>query len=178
MATLGFGLQYLLDVHLKTYAWVLITLVTGIGTGMLYPSLTFAIQAATPNKDQAYAVSLFTFFRAAGQTVGVAVGGTIFQNQIKQEILTHPSIAMHANAWSKDATILVGIIKAMPEGLAKTDLVQSFADALKVIWIVVCALSAIGLISSLWIQYFSLDRELETDHGFKHEERTSDVESS
>jgi hypothetical protein len=40
---------------------------------MLYPSMTFAVQAAVPNKDQAYGVSLYTFFRAAGQCVGVAV---------------------------------------------------------------------------------------------------------
>lgn len=65
LATLGYGLQYLLDVHTTTVEWVFITLVAGIGTGMLYPSLTFAIQAATPNKDQAYAVSLFTFFRVS-----------------------------------------------------------------------------------------------------------------
>ncbi len=65
LSTLGYGLQQLLDVHTSTAAWVLITLVTGVGTGMLYPSLTFAIQAATPNKDQAYSVSLFTFFRVS-----------------------------------------------------------------------------------------------------------------
>lgn len=65
LATLGYGLQYMLDVHTSTVEWVFITLVAGIGTGMLYPSLTFAIQAATPNKDQAYAVSLFTFFRVS-----------------------------------------------------------------------------------------------------------------
>jgi hypothetical protein len=68
LSTLGFGLQYLLDVHTSTVAWVFITLVSGIGTGMLYPSLTFAVSAATPPKDQAYAVSLFTFFRVSTRT--------------------------------------------------------------------------------------------------------------
>lgn len=65
MATLGYGLQYLLDVHTSTVAWVFISLVAGIGTGMLYPSLTFAIQASVSNQDQAYGVSLFTFFRVS-----------------------------------------------------------------------------------------------------------------
>jgi hypothetical protein len=116
-------------------AWIFITLVTGVGTGMLYPSLTFAVQAAVPNKDQAYGVALFTFFRvkctplhsskyrhptnadaqAAGQAIGVAVGGTIFQNSMKREILKHPSIAARASEWSANSTALVEIIRAMPK---------------------------------------------------------------
>ena len=177
LATLGYGLQHLLDVHTSTAAWVLITLVAGTGTGMLYPSLTFAIQAATPNKDQAYAVSLFTFFRAAGQAVGVAVGGTIFQNSIKTQILKHPSIAARAAEFAVDSTGLVQIIKEMPASMAKADLIQSYADALKVIWAVMAGLSGLALISSLWIEHFTLDRALETDHGFKFEEKTGDRES-
>ena len=34
LATLGDGIEYLLDVHTSTVAWVFITLVAGIGTGM------------------------------------------------------------------------------------------------------------------------------------------------
>lgn len=169
LSTLGYGLQYLLDVNTSTVSWIFITLVGGIGTGMLYPSLTFAIQAATPSKDQAYGVSLFTFFRAAGQAIGVAIGGTIFQNSMKREILKHPSIAAKAVEWSRDSASLVEVIKAMPPSIARTDLVQSYADALKIIWIVCCALSGVALLTSLWIEHFSLEVELETDHGFKHE---------
>jgi hypothetical protein len=109
--------------------------------------------------------------------VGVAVGGTIFQNRIKAEILKHASIAAHAQEWSADATVLVEVIKAMPEGLEKTALVQSYADGLKVVWIVMCCLSGVALISSLWTQHFSLDRDLETEQGFKYQEKNDDSES-
>lgn len=176
LATLGYGLQYLLDVHTSTVAWVFITLIAGTGTGMLYPSLTFAMQAATANKDQAYGVSLFTFFRAAGQAVGVAVGGSIFQNNVKRQILKHPSIAAHASEYALDATVLVEIIKAMPDSLPKTDLIQSYADALKIVWATMAGLSGAALIASLWTQHFSLDRVLETDQGFKHEEKDDNAE--
>ena len=142
---------------------------------MLFPALTFSIQAATPNKDQAYAVSLFTFFRAFGQTVGVAIGGTIFQNSIKQQILKHASIAGRAVEWSQDSTALVEIIKVMPHGLARDDLIQSYADALKVIWMVMCGLSGAALIISLFIQHFDLNRELETEQGFVYKEKKGEV---
>lgn len=37
------------------------------------------------------------------------------------------------------------------------------------------ALSAVGLVSSLWTQHFDLNRELETDHGFRQEEKVDVV---
>lgn len=160
----------LFDVDTSTACWVVVTLIMGCGTGMLATGLMFAIQAATHPVDQAYAVSLFTFFRAAGQCIGVAVGGTIFQNSIKYRIGLHPSIAEYAGEWSKDATALVERLKIMPDGEGKEDLVQSYADALKSVWILACALSGVGLLCSLWTQHFSLDMVLDTDQGFENRE--------
>lgn len=63
----------------------------------------------------------------------------------------------------------------MPESVARTDLVQSYADALKVIWIVMCGLSAVAFVASLWTQHFDLDRELETEQGFVEQKRVIDA---
>ncbi|TKA48102.1 hypothetical protein B0A54_01594 [Friedmanniomyces endolithicus] len=176
LVTVGFAARTVFNVHTPIPVWVIINLINGVGLGMLYPSLSFAVQAAVPNKDQAYGVSLFTFFRAAGQCVGVAVGGTIFSNSIKREILSHPSIAEFADEWSAEASSLVEMIKVMEPGVAKEDLLKSFADALVIIWIVMTVLSAVALISSCWTQHYDLDRPLETDHGFRGAEKVKTVE--
>ena len=168
LATLGFGLMILFDVDTSTSCWVVVTLIMGFGTGMLATGLMFAIQAATPAVDQAYAVSLFTFFRAAGQCVGVAVGGTIFQNSIKHQIGTYTSISSFAEEWSKDATQVVEMLEVMPDSARKTDLIQSYADALKNVWILACALSGIALLASLRTQHFSLDVVLDTEQGLEY----------
>lgn len=173
----GTGILILLDVHTSIPAWIFIMLIPGLGTGMLFPSLQFGVQAATPNKDTASAVALFTFLRAFGQTVGVALGGVIFQNEIKKQIQSHPLIASHAVEWSADASGLVTVIKAMQEGAVKQELIKSYADALKVVWIFICAISAVGLFASLFTKHFSLDRALETDQGFVGDEKVSDEES-
>lgn len=168
LSTLGFGLMILFDVDTSTACWVIVTLIMGFGTGMLATGLMFAIQAATPAVDQAYAVSLFTFFRAAGQCIGVAVGGTIFQNSIKHQIQTHVSISSFADEWSKEATQVVEMLKVMPKGQRKIDLIQSYAEALKNVWILACALSGVALLASLWMQHFSLDVVLDTEQGLEH----------
>lgn len=44
LTTTGMGLMYLLDVNTPTVEWVFLNLVAGLGTGMLFPSMAFAIQ--------------------------------------------------------------------------------------------------------------------------------------
>ncbi|KAK5753828.1 hypothetical protein LTS12_016137, partial [Elasticomyces elasticus] len=176
LVLIGMATRVVLHVHASTATWVIVNLISGIGLGMLIPSLTFAVQAAVPNKDQAYGVSLFTFFRAFGQCVGVAIGGAIFQNSMKREISRHASIAEHASEWSAEASSLVQVIKHMEHGVARDDLLESFANALIVVWMVMVALSAVALILSLGTQHYDLDRPLETDHGFQEPEKIPVVE--
>jgi hypothetical protein len=42
-----------------------------------------------------------------GQTVGVAIGGTIFQSHMKNNLLPYPLLADMASEYSKDASGLV-----------------------------------------------------------------------
>lgn len=73
LTTLGCGLLYLLDVGTSIAEWVFLMLVSGIGIGLLFPGMNLSIQSSVPPKDIAIAAGLFTFFRAAGQSVGVAM---------------------------------------------------------------------------------------------------------
>lgn len=176
LTTLGTGILYLLDVNTTTVQWVFLNLVGGLGMGVLFPSMSFAIQAATTNKDLAFAVALFSFFRTFGQAIGVAVGGVIFQNQLEKKLLAYPLLAPMASAYSSDASGLVQIIKTMQHGPARTQLIQSYADSLKTVWIVMCALAGVALLSSFFIKGFELDRALETEQGFQVAKTTADVE--
>lgn len=176
LTTLGMGLLLLLEVDTTTVAWIFLQLVGGIGTGILFPAMALAVQASATAKDQAYAANMFSFFRAFGQTLGVAIGGVIFQNQTKRKMLTHPLLADLASEYSKDAAGLVEIIKAMPNGDMKGQLKESYTDALKYIWIVMLVFSAIALIGGWFIEAYDMNGALETEHGFKHKEPIADVE--
>jgi hypothetical protein len=108
---------------------------------------------------------------------GLQVGGTVFQNSIKREILRHPSIAANAGIWAAEASALAQTIKEMAPGVAKDDLLTSYADALIVVWLVATGLAAVGLITSLWTKHYDLNRELETDQGFRHQEKEMQAEA-
>ncbi len=176
LTTLGMGLLLLLRVDTTTVSWVFLQLIGGIGTGILFPAMALAVQASATAKDQAYAANMFSFFRAVGQTLGVAIGGVIFQNQMKKKMLTFPLLADMATEYSKDAAGLVEIIKGMPVGETKEQIKESYTYALKYIWIVMLAFSALALIGSWFIKAYDMNGALETEMGFNHEGKVEDVE--
>lgn len=176
LATLGFGLLIMLKPDTSTVAWIFLNLVGGVGTGILFPAMALAVQACATAKDQAYAANMFSFFRAFGQTLGVAIGGVIFQNQMKKKMLAFPLLADMAGEYSKDAAGLVQILKAMPAGEMKDQLRESYTDALKYIWIVMTVFAGVALLLTFFVEAFDMNGALETEMGFQHDEKTSDPE--
>jgi MFS family permease len=173
IATLGMGLTILLDVKTTIVQFVFINLVPGIGLGILFPALQFQLQAASSNKDMAFAVAMFTFFRSFGQAVGVAIGGVIFQNQMVKKLQAYPHYASQASALAKDAAALVEIIKKTPEGQDKLDIQTAYTDSIRTVYIVLTALAGVALITCFWIKAYDINIALETEQGLREEKKGS-----
>ena len=174
LTVLGTGLLVLLKVDTTIPAWIFLTMVSGIGLGILFPSMQFSLQAATTNKDMGFAVAMFSFFRTFGQAIGVAVGGVIFQNQMEKKLLDYPQFASRASELAKDAAALVQIIKETPEGQDKLDLRTAYVDSVRIIYIVSCALGAVAFVSTFFIKSYDLNRALETEHVFQAEQKSDE----
>ncbi|MCJ1413683.1 hypothetical protein MMC32_000007 [Xylographa parallela] len=169
LTVLGMGLLAILDVNTSTVSWIFLNIVSGLGLGILWPACSFGAQAAASNADLPFAAAMFAFFRVLGQTIGVAIGGLIFQNELQAQLLTYPSLAADASALSKDSSALVQLLKAMPEdSIEKAEIITCFVKALRTLWIALTAISALGLFCSFFIKGLTLDRDLDTEQGFKH----------
>jgi hypothetical protein len=169
----GTGLLVLLDVNTSVPAWIFLNLVPGTGTGILFAAMAYSVQASSPPADQAFAVSLYSFFRAFGQSLGVAVGGVIFQNSMKNKLLKIPELAAMAVEYSRDSAALVQVIKEM-QGTGKAQLIQAYADSLKDVCIAMCAFAAFAFVLNLWVKHYSVDIELETDQGYVGKKKATD----
>jgi hypothetical protein len=178
LTTLGTGLLILIKVDSSVPAWVFLNLVPGVGTGVLFAAMAIAVQASSTNADMAWAVTMFAFLRSFGQAVGVAIGGVVFQNQLKKELLKYPLLAANATEYSKNASALVQVIKQMPASLEKSQLLESYTVAWRYICIVMCALAAVAMLASFLTKALPLDRDLETDQGLRQERRVSDEEKA
>ncbi|KAJ5900016.1 hypothetical protein N7495_004760 [Penicillium taxi] len=167
LSTLGIGLLLIIKPDTSTYGWILINIVPGLGLGVLFPSLAYAVQASTAPENLAIGVAMFSFFRALGQAIGVAIGGVVFQNEMYKNLLKYSSLAPMASSYSQDAAGLVQIIKGMADGADKSNLKLAYTDSLRIVWAVCCAISGVALILSLFTRAYDLNVDLETAQGLR-----------
>lgn len=167
LSTIGFGLICLIKPTTSVSGWIFLNLAGGLGLGLLFPSLGYAVQASAKPKNLAIAVAMFSFFRALGQALGVAVGGVVFQNQMYKNLLKYPALAPMASAYSQDAAGLVQVIKGMAESADKVHLKLAYTDSLRIVWAVCCAISGVALLFSLLTESYDLNQTLETDQGLR-----------
>lgn len=177
LTTFGMGLLIYLQQSTNVPSWIFLSLVAGTGTGMLFSAQGFAAQASASNADLPFAGAMYSFFRAFGQTFGVAISGVIFQNTFKRKIL-NTAYSSFAEEWSRDSSSLVQVVKAWSregeEGVMREVVVKAYVDSLRIIWIVMCAFAGLMFIASvLWIKEISLERELETEQGFRYDAKNA-----
>lgn len=177
LSVAGLGLVSMLGPDTTVVQWVFLNFVSGLGLGMLFPAMGFAIQAAAEERDAAYAVAMFSFFRAFGQAFGVAIGGVIFQNAFLRELKKYPGLEEVAGEYARDAVSLVQSLKRMPGGIEKTMLKQAYSDGLRIVWLSMIGFTAAALLLSLLTEPLSLDRALESEQQIRDKKKVTDEET-
>ena len=172
LTTLGSGLLYILSPSTSIPAWVFLMLVSGIGIGLLFPAMALAIQASAPPKDIAIAAAMFTFFRCFGQTIGVAIGGVVFQNRMAANLASYPSLAGSATQYSVNVVALIRQINAMPDSDPNKPILQlALAHSIRPIWALMCGLAGLALLTTIFIKHYDLNQQLTTEQGFEGQEK-------
>lgn len=178
LSTLGLGIMYLLDVTTSIAAWIFLMLPAGLGMGILFPSLGLAIQASAAPDDMALAVAMFSFFRAFGQALGVAIGGVIFQNRMRHNLLGYPILAPMADEYSRDAAGLVQVVRSMSDtgsqGAQKILLKQAYTDSLSVVWIVCCGILGVAGLLSLLTRAYDVNRGIDSVQTIRDGKKTGE----
>jgi hypothetical protein len=172
LSTLGFGLLYLLDNDTSIPAFIFLNVPVSMGTGMCFVSMSLGVQAAGRPADAGHSITFYSFIRVFGQALGVAVGGVVFQNQFRNRLLGYPLLAADASRYSEDATAILTLIHGLEDGMMKNQLIQAYADALKIIWVVMTALSGAVFLSSFCIKAFSLNQKHETEQGLNEKKKS------
>lgn len=158
--SLATGLLCLLDTQTKPVAYLWILFVLGIGHGMLLSSLNYTIQAISSSQDVAYAAALYAFVRGVGLCLGVAIGGTVFQNLLARYL----SDKGLPKSISNDAEEFVSTLITLPNSAYRDDLLGSYTKAFQVLFAILTGLSAVAGIVSSTIKTHSIDKVLDSEH--------------
>lgn len=166
MATLGAGLLILIDQNTKTAVWAGVQVVFGLGSGMVLSSVNFGIQAIVRTEDCGRAASMYAFMRTLGMTIGVAVGGTVFQNLMAHK-LGELSLPVEV---AKNAEAYIAILKT----LAVTDpirngILQAYVQGFKGVFEVLTGISGVGLLASLLIKHHDMNKILKSSYRLSRE---------
>ena len=159
IACAGCGILVSWDAQTGPEVWATALCVLGTGLGMVLTSVNFAVQAScTRTIDSGNAGAMYAFMRTTGMTVGVAVGGTIFQNLMKLQLGRHGvdvNIAANAEAFVEDT------LRHLPQDDRLFILIrEAYVFGFRGVFIAMTILSATALIVSTAIKHRSMDRLL------------------
>jgi len=160
IATLGFGL--FIDLP-KTRTWskiIIFQLVAGLGVGPNFQAPLLALQNGVARRDIATATATFGFVRNLATSIGVVIGGVIFQNGIqRQEETLRARLGNSANLLlGGKAGANVFLIDRLPVAL-RLIAREVLSIALRDIWILAVSLSAVGCFVCIFIRKTTMSRE-------------------
>lgn len=81
----GMFLLYTMSVDTPRFTTILYMIIMGLGLGIPFSILTLAVQNSVPFRQVGAATSATQFFRSMGGTVGVAILGTVVNNQFHSQ---------------------------------------------------------------------------------------------
>ncbi|TVY19679.1 Efflux pump FUS6 [Lachnellula arida] len=167
----GTGLNALMKPDSNAAVLFGLRVVPAIGAGFLFQLPVFAVQSTAKDDDLGIATATTTFFRSVGGAFGVAIGGTVFQNQFDKflnEALANGTIPRQFTVTGAQAAGAYGAIGAFPEPVI-TAYRYIYADALRTIWYVTTGIAGAGLLVSLFVRNESMDRGNNAKQAFKVE---------
>lgn len=170
---LASGLLILLDGPIVTWRWVLILMTAGFGHGLLLQALTFVPQTMAKDTDESYAATMYNFSRTFGMAFGVAIGGTMFQNRLKQHLASAGLDVIIAS----NADQYVAVLNTMTDQSLRQDILAAYAASFKNVFELALALTILGALVSLLIRKSIFDRKHVTEH-ILEEKRTSSLKDT
>ena len=170
--TLGFGLLIDLDTTRDWTKIVIFQIVAGLGVGPNFQALMIGLQSGVSPQDIATATAAFGFDRNLASSVGIVVGGVLFQNGVqKNAVLLQQSLGAGADLFLGGGAIAaVGTVKTLPD--AQKEVVNGvFQQAIKEIWYFAVAFAGVGLLVILAVKKSVLSKEhIEVKTGLDAEE--------
>lgn len=174
ITTVGAGLLVLLDRDTPTAVWASILAVFGIGNGMVLTSVNVGIQAISRVEDCGRAGAMYAFMRSLGMAVGVAVGGTVFQNVM---ILRLRQLGL-PEAIAHNAEAFVEQLRAMdPKDPVRIGALLAYVQGYHGVFYLMTGVAIFGLLASLVIRHHNMDKTLDSRYVLKgtaaHDNRKS-----
>ncbi|KAL2282137.1 hypothetical protein FJTKL_11179 [Diaporthe vaccinii] len=161
LVTASSGLTMIFDRATPIAAWVFILIALGFGHGAVLNAQNFAAQAMCMSGREGHAAAMYAFLRQFGMTLGVGIGGTIFQNIMSIKLRSQglsTDIALHSEEF------LVELAKLPAHSVLKDQVLDAYVYGLSGVYLFFTCVSAIAFLLSFLIREFEMHEEVQTEH--------------
>jgi len=173
LLVLGTGLNALRKPYSSGWITYALRVIPAIGGGFLFQLPIYAVQSTIIDENLGIATASVTFFRSIGQAFGVAIGGTVFQNQFDGflgDAVAQGKVPREFLVSGAQAAGAYRVIRRFPETVQIAYRYIN-ADSLRTVWYVMTGIAGLGLLISLWVRNEILDRGNNGRQKFRVEER-------
>jgi len=174
--TIALGTFITLDANASLGKFIGLSIVFGIGSGLLFEAPLIALQTRSAQEDVATATSTLVFLRGMAVAVSVIVGGAVFQNSmdVQAEQLSQAGLptSITSRLSGKEAAANVAIVGQLSDPVQREMVEQAFAMAMRNMWILYTVLAGLGFLSGLFVGQAEAmsNTHVETVTGIKAEE--------
>lgn len=155
-------------------------IIAGIGSGLLFEPPLIAIQQGVSQDDVGTATSTQSFIRSLALSLGVIVGGIVFQQSmdLREPVLREaglpPSVLDDLSGKNAGANVMVGQGLPPDQHLAVK---EAFSWSIRNMFIMFTALAALSVVVSLFVKKHKLSKEhRETVTGLRKENSSSVID--
>ncbi|EJU00412.1 MFS amino acid permease [Dacryopinax primogenitus] len=156
--TLGMGLMIMLDNYSSVARQEIFLLVAAIGVGCIFQPPLIGLQAAMPIKDMATSTATFGLLRTLGGTIGISIGGAIYQSEVSRRASSIPGWTPPPQSQLTSDVRALSLIQ--PEAL-RDQVLYGFTRSVSTIWIVCTPIVFVALLLSLLMKKYTLKRTLQ-----------------
>ncbi|KAK0721243.1 major facilitator superfamily domain-containing protein [Apiosordaria backusii] len=159
ITAIGCGLLRLFNTNTPTPVWAVILAVFGIGHGILLTSVNVGIQAISRVEDAGRAAAMYAFMRTMGMSIGVAVGGTVFQNLMIKKL---NELGMPEEIAHNSEAFVVQMEAMDPTDPVRVGALQAYVAGFHGVYWTITGASVAAFLISLFMKRHSMDKILAT----------------
>jgi len=180
LMTLGTGLYISLGATSSIAKIIGFELIAGTGCGLLFQPVIIAVQAFTKQEDIATATATLGFVRNMATSLGIVVGGIVFQNSMAGRASSLRAAKLSPDVLAKlsgaDAAANVGIVSTIRDPAQRLAVKEAFAWSIRNMWIFYACVGAVAAVASIYVKRAHLSEEhIETRTGLLEEKKRDEA---
>lgn len=166
--TLGLGLCVMLARTTPIPAWLMFQLIVAAGSGIVISSMLPAVQVKLPDTTTGQSSGSWAFLRGTGSLFGVAIPGAVFNIRFASLLpsISSPTARAQLEKGQAYQRATASFVKGF-EADVQAEIVHSFTESLKCVWIIFCVLAGVGFVMAWFEQEHKMRKTLNTAYGLK-----------